>query len=110
MNGTSGQIRRIASTVLAALMLTLSVAVPLMERADVTGTLAVESRHHASTCPHGHDHRLCTQIGANFSLATSAYDHRAAPVLLRASTPVTPETRAFRPFQEGPPSRAPPLA
>jgi hypothetical protein len=110
MNGTSDQIRRIVSTVLATLMLTLSVAVPLMERADVTGTLAVESRHDPSTCPHGHDHRLCTQIGANFSFATSVYHHRVAPVLLRTSTPVAPATRAFEPFQEGPPSRAPPLA
>lgn len=110
MNGTSDQIRRIVSTVLAALMLTLSVAVPLMERADVVvGTLAVES-HHTAQCPHGHDHRLCTQIGANFSFVTNGYHHRVAPVLLRTTPPAAPATRAFQPFREGPPSRAPPLA
>jgi len=109
MNGTSDQIRRTVSTVLAALMLTLSVAVPQMDRGEVTGALAVES-HHSSACPHGHDHRLCTQVGANFSFVTSAYRPRVAPVVLHTTPPATPATRAFRPFQEGPPSRAPPLA
>jgi hypothetical protein len=110
MTGTGDKIRRIVSSGLALLLLSLSVAVPLMERADVTGVLAAESGHHASTCPHGHDHRICTQMGANLSVASDAYHHRAAAVVVRTTSSSIPASRAPEPFQEGPPSRAPPLA
>jgi hypothetical protein len=50
---------------LATLLLTLSVAVPLVERADVSHAPVVESEHQPGSCPRPHDHRVCTQLRAN---------------------------------------------
>jgi hypothetical protein len=50
---------------LCALLLTLSVAVPLVERADISHAPAVESEHQPDACPRPHDHTVCTQLRAN---------------------------------------------
>lgn len=56
---------------LAALLLVLSVAVPVLERADLTHGTVVESEHDPGSCPTPHDHTVCTQVSANQS-ATGA--------------------------------------
>ena len=101
--------RRCVATILATVMLSLSIALPIMERGDVSGRSAVESSHDPSRCGHGHDHRICTQVGANFSLTTSGYESRLAHVAIRVARPSEPHSAPFRTFLEGPPSRAPPL-
>ena len=109
MTGKDDKIRRIISSVLALLLLSLSVAPPLMDRGSLTPVARVESHHDASTCPRGHDHRICTQVGANLSVATDAYHHRLASVVVRSAPAATPTSFTVAAFQEGPPSRAPPL-
>jgi hypothetical protein len=47
------------------LFLTLSVAVPLMERDDLLSQKIVESEHNPLQCQRGHDHTVCTQVGTN---------------------------------------------
>lgn len=94
---------------LAALMLVLSVAVPVVERADVSHELAVESEHAPGTCPTAHDHTVCTQVGANQGAASDS-PIRRTPVgsvflaLRSADRVAAPSSRV-----PGPPARAPPL-
>jgi len=93
---------------LCALLLLLSVAVPLMERADAVHEPVVESKHDPSSCPTPHDHSICTQFGANHAFAANA---SAAP----ASIAQHPVSRAIHtqgpctdPFSRSAPARAPP--
>lgn len=68
MNYRGLRIRRVLGTCLSALMLALSVAVPLLERADLGKVAAAESQHDPATCAPGHNHTLCTLVGASHSL------------------------------------------
>ena len=106
----SDPIRRGISVGISMLVLTLSVAVPVLERGSVFDHPIVEREHNPGDCPSGHDHTVCTQVGANLSL-------EAAPVqtaLGSAVVSVSP-IAAKRVFATGPGngslhSRAPPLA
>lgn len=98
------------STGISLLMLMLSVAVPLLERADLSHETVVESEHNPLRCPPAHDHTVCTQASANHTLpgsrqsvcfATSVFAEGPQPTLSVAATRILPE---------GHPSRAPPLA
>lgn len=106
--------RRLAKKSLSAgvatLLLALSVAVPVMERGELVAETAVESAHDPARCGHAHDHRICTQVGANFSIAAVMHQHRAAHVVVRSASPTAPRSALLDTFLEGPPSRAPPLA
>ena len=110
MNYPIDALRKLLSSVVTLLMMTVSVAVPLMDRAEPSVELAVESEHDQSRCRHAHDHRVCSQVGASSSLASGAYEHRLGHVATQVATPVDAEGTATRTFREGPPSRAPPLA
>jgi hypothetical protein len=101
--------RKSLSVTLATLMLTLSVAVPVLERGEVVGEAAIESEHDPGRCGHSHDHRICTQVGANLSVAAVAYDYRAAHVVVRLAMPGQARSALLGTFLEGPPARAPPL-
>jgi hypothetical protein len=57
--------RTTVATPLAVVLLALSVAVPVMERADLTHVPVVESEHEPGSCPTPHDHTICTQVSAN---------------------------------------------
>ena len=46
-------------------MLTLGVVIPVLERAETVNEPVAESEHNPATCPSGHDHTVCTQVGAN---------------------------------------------
>ena len=103
-------VRKLLSLGLAAILLTLSVATPVLDRGEDFGRVSVESRHDPSRCGHPHDHRICTQVGANLSLASAVYGYRTPHVALRSALPETPASALHDTFVEGPPSRAPPLA
>jgi hypothetical protein len=102
--------RGIVSVILSALTLGSSVAVPLLERGGFVGHATVESEHDPTRCPRPHDHRVCTQVGANLAIVSDAQDHRVAHVFVDAATPGGPSKVTAKPLLEGPPSRAPPLA
>jgi hypothetical protein len=87
-----------------------SVVTPLLERDDISHGPTVESEHDPAKCAPRHDHRLCTQVGANHALVTSSHDHRAAHVFVDAAAPIGPRLTPGKPLLEGPPTRAPPLA
>ena len=90
-------------------MLTLSLAVPVLERSELVDGPVAESEHDSATCPTAHDHRICTQVGANLSAPSRVQEHRLA----YAGVPFTPPTETPRKvsaaFSDGHPSRAPPL-
>lgn len=91
------------------LLLVLSVAVPVMERGEFLVELAIESAHDPGRCGHAHDHRICAQVGANFSVAAVSHDYRVAHVVVRLAKSGTPRSALLATVLEGPPSRAPPL-
>jgi hypothetical protein len=93
---------------LSALLVLLSLAVPLMDRMDVGFESVLESQHDPAECAPAHDHTICTQVGANLALATPAEAEEPHPPAV--TTAVTREVResagAFR-FSDHR-SRAPP--
>ena len=92
------------------LLLTLSVALPVLERSDIVSEPVAESEHNPATCPSGHDHTICTQVGVNMALPTASPTY--ARGLREASTGTSGDqpTAFSTAFPEGHPSRAPPLA
>jgi hypothetical protein len=65
-------VRRRCAPVLAVVLVALSVLVPLLDRGERIGGYAFESEHDAATCVRVHDHTVCTQFGANHSIASEA--------------------------------------
>jgi hypothetical protein len=102
--------RRPLGLALCALILGSSVAVPLMERGGFFAHATLESEHDPATCAHRHDHRVCTQVGANLALAARTHGHRVAHVFVDSAPLASPRSTTAKPLLEGPPSRAPPLA
>jgi len=103
-------IRRYTPLGMALLMLTVSVAVPVLGSADLVTEPVAESGHSPADCPMGHDHTICTQVGATFSAVSGslAYPVMQAVVGLTSTTRTTRMTD--RALEEGHPSRAPPQA
>lgn len=95
---------------LSALIVVLSVAVPLLERADIRHESAVESQHDPSTCPTAHDHTVCTQVGANHVAPSGGVGRRPQPTSFASRAPASAAPRGSAPPTLGPPSRAPPVA
>lgn len=95
---------------LCALILGTNLAEPLLERGGFLAHAAIESEHDPATCAHPHDHRICTQVGANLSLGSRTHDHRVAHVFVDALPASVQLAASDRPLREGPPSRAPPQA
>jgi hypothetical protein len=95
---------------LCVLTLASTVAMPLLERDAFSGGATVESEHDPTACAPTHDHRLCTQVGANLALVASTQDHHVAHVLVHVAAPAGPRSSSAKPLLEGPPSRAPPSA
>jgi len=91
-------------------MLSLSVAVPVLERADLVHEPVAESQHAPGSCPSAHDHTVCTQVGANLSATTPGDEPGLTEILSAISSPVVALRVAQSPLPEGHPSRAPPLA
>ena len=101
-------IRQVFGTCLSALIVALSVAVPVMGRGDLSRGNAVESQHDPVNCAPAHNHTLCTQVGANHAL-TSRQDLRVG-VAPFVGSPVAGELHsAFVPVMvTGHRTRAPP--
>jgi hypothetical protein len=100
---------RSLSVGLAVLSLTLSIAVPALERGEIVGDLAVESGHDPTRCGHAHDHRICAQVGANLSVVSATHDYRLAHVIVQLAKPIQLGSALLNTFFQGPRSRAPPL-
>ena len=101
--------RSVLGVALCALTLFSSVATPLLERDAFSHAPTVESEHDPKACTPKHDHRVCTQVGANLALVASAHGHHVAHVLEDVAPPTGPRYSTAKPLLEGPPSRAPPL-
>ncbi len=108
MNRRRDPFRTGTSVGVALLTLGVSVAAPLLERGAVVGERAIESHHDAARCVHAHDHRVCTQVGANLALAAGESHQRLALVVVRAVPAAEVEAPGSSALA-GPPSRAPPL-
>ncbi len=102
--------RKGVSVGISLLILTLSVAVPVLERADLVDEPVAESEHNPATCPTAHDHTVCTQVGANLSAASDVQEHQLPFAVLRVATPIETPPGVSAAFSEGHRSRAPPLA
>jgi len=109
MNIRREKTRKVFSTGLSLLLFTLSVAVPLLERADLVHEPVIESAHNPAQCPPAHDHTICAQASANLPVAGSATMMALAFVVFDASGPVSTRRASSAVFPDGHPSRAPPL-
>ncbi len=95
---------------ISLLIFTLSVAVPVLERADLVDEPVAESEHNPATCPTAHDHTVCTQVGANLSAPSDVQEHQLPHAVVRVATPIETLRGLSAAFSEGHRSRAPPLA
>lgn len=95
---------------LSLLMLTLSVAVPVLEQGTLLHQPVVESEHAPGDCPSGHDHTVCTQVGANLAVEGDDVDAPLAGSVLAVEAPCGARTIAARAEDGARRSRAPPLA
>ena|SRR3990172_6291027 len=103
-------IRQVLGTCLWALIVTWSVAVPVLERADLARTTAFESRHDPVACSPGHNHTLCTQVGASQALPSRQDLRVGEPTSVRGAS-VGHLGSVFVPaLADGHPTRAPPSA
>jgi hypothetical protein len=101
-------IRRALGAPLAALAVFAGVVSPLLDSGDLHADMLLTRAQDPSSSAPSHDHRLCTQLGANQAV-TSAPDVRvlanpvgvAAPIAIPPS--VVPSVLA-----DGHPTRAPP--
>jgi len=109
MKRRNNVIRQALAAYLPALMIVLSVAVPLIDYGDFAHEVALESEHSAANCPTAHDHTVCTQVGANLSIvsAPTLVDH--THTVVRAQAPTQAPASVHSVFLDGHPSRAPPL-
>ena len=101
--------RRFCAAVLAALMLTLSVTLPVLAQADLGHEPAVEAEHAPGDCPQAHDHQICTQVGANQAapgVATRRQAHLQVAASVAPTSFVAPAPSAVA---GGHRSRAPPV-
>jgi hypothetical protein len=104
------RLRSVISAALTALVVTLSIAVPLLDRADAGSDPVVESEHHPATCPPSHDHTVCAQFSANLPLASARARHPAAATVRVALPAGADRTSHSAASVESNRSRAPPFA
>jgi hypothetical protein len=102
-------LRQSVSVGIAVLMLGVTVAVPMLERGEMADRPVAESSHAPGTCPRAHDHSVCTQVGANVSAPSDAPEQRVTPALLASWTPGAAPLVRTSTFDDGHPTRAPPL-
>lgn len=110
MTRDGGRARKGVSIGITTLMLLVSVALPVLERSEVVNEPVAESEHEPGTCPTGHDHTVCTQVGANAAAPVNATARRPDHAVVPVATPSQTHAVASAAFAEGHPSRAPPLA
>lgn len=102
--------RAVLSLLLGVLVLGQAVLTPLLERSEGGRRSVLESRHVAGSCVVGHDHTLCTQVGANRALSTDVVRLRLPVVALSVSTRIEAPRLASASRDPGHRPRAPPIA
>lgn len=110
MNSRDDTARTHLAAVVLLLMLVMSVAVPVLERADFVGTPIAESAHDPGECPSGHDHTVCTQVNADLSAPTDGHGRGFETTVVRVTMPTHDPASRSSVFEVGHPSRAPPLS
>lgn len=70
--------RRLLASAITALLVVLSVAVPMLDAHRAGRGPVVESEHNPSTCVVGHDHTVCAQFGNNRALRAEEPGHGAS--------------------------------
>jgi len=103
------KLRRTCAPVLATLLVTLSVLVPLLDRGERVGRPTWEAEHDAATCVRGHDHTICTQFRANHPVLSDAPRHGTVPPAVVALRPLVDEIVIVLASSTPHHSRAPPL-
>lgn len=98
------------ATVISVLMLTLSVAVPVLEKGALFSHPVAEAEHNPGECPAGHDHTVCTQVGANFAFEGRSLDNPGHSDGVTSSAPSADDTTTAPAWASNKRSRAPPLA
>lgn len=91
-------------------MLTLSVAVPVLEQGSLFHHPVAESQHSPGECPSGHDHTICTQVGANLAIDTNDVDGPQAPSAVSLSLVAGHRSLSTHTRGRANAPRAPPLA
>jgi hypothetical protein len=92
------------------LLLTLSVVVPVMEQGSLFDRPVVEREHEPGECPSGHDHTICTQMGANLSLEAAPVESPFGPTAVSVLPIARNRALSSGPLDGSKLSRAPPLA
>lgn len=103
-------VRQVLGTCLWALLVALSVAVPVLERADLGRGTAFESQHDPATCSPGHNHTLCTQVGASHALPSRQDMRVGTSPFVRGRVADHLASVFVTAFADGHPTRAPPSA
>ncbi|MDG2239372.1 MAG: hypothetical protein P8L30_04170 [Longimicrobiales bacterium] len=109
MRHRDNALRKALAAWLPALLVILSVAVPALERDEFAAETVVESEHAPGTCPTAHDHTVCTQVGANLSVASASTKISHDHAIVLASAPVEALEASRSVFMDGHPTRGPPL-
>lgn len=109
MKQRNNVIRKALAAWLPALLIVLSVTVPMIDLGDFAHEVAVESEHNSATCPTPHDHTICTQVGANLAIVSGSTVVDHTHTVMRALAPIQAPGSVHSVFLDGHPSRAPPL-
>ena len=100
--------RRAVSAWLAALLLVVTVAVPMLDTGEFSHEAAFESAHSAASCLLGHDHTICTQVGANLLVASEPVACGAPLTICETARSARVFTSLIDRYLDGRRSRAPP--
>ena len=102
--------QRLLASLLASLITVSAFAVPLLDALGEENRVVLESEHNPSTCVRGHDHTICSQVGASQALAAAAPRHGSARVVPAELHPTHEARRVARVVAASHPPRAPPAA
>lgn len=109
MKRTRRILRRAFAAHLSALMVALTVAVPVMGRADFDHHERWESQHERGGCAHGHDHTVCTSFRTNhLTLPAGAVAYQLDLVVMPVALETGLSSAILGGIREGHPTRAPP--
>lgn len=97
------------AAVISVLMLTLSIAVPVLEQGALFSHPVAEAEHNPGECPSGHDHTVCTQVGANFAFEGRSVDSSEHTDGVTSTAPHSEDAVPAHAWASTKRSRAPPL-
>lgn len=99
----------LTASVTSAVLVALSVVVPLLDGERGLDGPVFESEHHTPSCVVGHHHTVCTQFGANLALTPVAPAPVRSLLRVRPLLPPRPADPATRPLDQARLPRAPPF-